>query len=292
MKTVTKKQVIRAVIMFILIFTISITDMVPIKTATTVYSVITPNMYRTTVKNLIGVNLDEEVYLSNENLAIKEIENRMKSDSDLSYMKIFNAGRTELNLRVTNMLNEAKTRRELIKLEEARKREIESYEVSISPKKVSGEVHSHSILTKRRTITAKEMNKIIDHFLDGRESLLKNTGKYFVKASNETGYDPIFLMALAATESGWTVSHLHKGKSNPYSINMTDENPNGGYKLGNNYNEGIINGAIWIKENYFNQGYKSLYGMNFSGKTYCSTPHSWIKQILDIMNDSYRLLSK
>ena len=71
---------------------------------------------------------------------------------------------------------------------------------------------------------------------------------------------------------------------------MTDENPNGGYKLGNNYNEGIINGAIWIKENYFNQGYKSLYDMNFSGKTYCSTTHSWIKQILDIMNKSYRLL--
>ena len=134
------------------------------------------------------------------------------------------------------------------------------------------------------------MNKIIDHFLDGRKSLLKNTGKYFIKASNETGYDPIFLMALAATESGWTVSHLHKGKSNPYSINMTDENPNGGYKLGNDYNEGIINGAIWIKEHYFNQGHKSLYGMNFSGKTYCSTPHSWIEQILDIMNKSYRLL--
>lgn len=260
---------------------------------TTVYSTITLNSERPHVDNIAGINLDDKSYYSTENNKIENIEERIGTDNnDLSYITAFNAGRTELNLRVTNMLDEAKSRRELIKLEEARKREIESYEVSISPKKISGEVHSHSILTKRKTITAKEMDKIINYFLDGRKSLLKNTGKYFIKASNETDYDPIFLLALAATESGWTVSHLHKGKSNPYSINMTDENPNGGYKLGNNYNEGIINGAIWIKEHYYNQGYKSLYGMNFSGKTYCSTPHSWIKQILDIMNDSYRLLSK
>ena len=289
MKTVTRVT-IRAVIFTMIIMIASMSGIL-LNKSTIVYSTVTPNSDRNYIGNIVGVNLKDKSYYSNENNTIENIENKIGTDNnDLSYVTIINAGKTELNLQVTNMLDEAKTRRELIKLEEARKREIESYEVSISPKKVSGEVHSHSILTKRRTITAKEMNKIIDHFLDGRKSLLKNTGKYFIKASNETGYDPIFLMALAATESGWTVSHLHKGKSNPYSINMTDENPNGGYKLGNNYNEGIINGAIWIKENYFNQGYKSLYDMNFSGKTYCSTPHSWIKQILDIMNKSYRLL--
>lgn len=289
MKTVTRVT-IRAVIFTMIIMIASMSGIL-LNKSTIVYSTVTPNSDRNYIGSIVGVNLKDKSYYSNENNTIENIENKIGTDNnDLSYVTIINAGKTELNLQVTNMLDEAKTRRELIKLEEARKREIESYEVSISPKKISGEVHSHSILTKRRTITAKEMNKIIDHFLDGRKSLLKNTGKYFIKASNETGYDPIFLMALAATESGWTVSHLHKGKSNPYSINMTDENPNGGYKLGNNYNEGIINGAIWIKENYFNQGYKSLYGMNFSGKTYCSTPHSWIKQILDIMNKSYRLL--
>ena len=289
MKTVTRVT-IRAVIFTMIIMIASMSGIL-LNKSTIVYSTVTPNSDRNYIGSIVGVNLKDKSYYSNENNTIENIENKIGTDNnDLSYVTIINAGKTELNLQVTNMLDEAKTRRELIKLEEARKREIESYEVSISPKKISGEVHSHSILTKRRTITAKEMNKIIDHFLDGRKSLLKNTGKYFIKASNETGYDPIFLMALAATESGWTVSHLHKGKSNPYSINMTDENPNGGYKLGNNYNEGIINGAIWIKENYFNQGYKSLYDMNFSGKTYCSTPHSWIKQILDIMNKSYRLL--
>ena len=289
MKTVTRVT-IRAVIFTMIIMIASMSGIL-LNKSTIVYSTVTPNSDRNYIGSIVGVNLKDKSYYSNENNTTENIENKIGTDNnDLSYVTIINAGKTELNLQVTNMLDEAKTRRELIKLEEARKREIESYEVSISPKKISGEVHSHSILTKRRTITAKEMNKIIDHFLDGRKSLLKNTGKYFIKASNETGYDPIFLMALAATESGWTVSHLHKGKSNPYSINMTDENPNGGYKLGNNYNEGIINGAIWIKENYFNQGYKSLYDMNFSGKTYCSTPHSWIKQILDIMNKSYRLL--
>ena len=291
MKTVTRIT-IRAVIFTMIIMIASMSGIL-LNKSTIVYSTVTPNSDRNYIGSIVGVNLKDKSYYSNENNTIENIENKIGTDNnDLSYVTIINAGKTELNLQVTNMLDEAKTRRELIKLEEARKREIESYEVSISPKKISGEVHSHSILTKRRTITAKEMNKIIDHFLDGRESLLKNTGKYFIKASNETGYDPIFLMALAATESGWTVSHLHKGKSNPYSINMTDENPNGGYKLGNNYNEGIINGAIWIKDNYFNQGYKTLYGMNYSGKTYCSTPSTWIRQILDIMNDSYKVLNK
>lgn len=289
MKTVTRVT-IRAVIFTMVIMIVSMSSILLSKT-TVAYSTVTPNSDRNYIGNIVGVNLKDRSYYSNENNMIEHIENKIGTDNnDLSYVTIINAGKTELNLQVTNMLDEATTRRDIIKQRELRKREIESYEVSISSKKISGEVHSHSILTKRRTITAKEMDKIINHFLDGRKSLLKNTGKYFIKASNETGYDPIFLMALAATESGWTVSHLHKGKSNPYSINMTDENPNGGYKLGNDYNEGIINGAIWIKEHYFNQGYKSLYGMNFSGKTYCSTPHSWIQQILDIMNKSYRLL--
>ena len=291
MKTVTRVT-IRAVIFTMIIMIASMSGIL-LNKSTIVYSTVTPNSDRNYIGSIVGVNLKDKSYYSNENNTIENIENKIGTDNnDLSYVTIINAGKTELNLQVTNMLDEAKTRRELIKLEEARKREIESYEVSISPKKISGEVHSHSILTKRRTITAKEMNKIIDHFLNGRSSLLKNTGKYFIKASNETDYDPIFLLALAATESGWTVSHLHRGKSNPYSINMTDQNPNGGYKLGNNYNEGIINGAIWIKEKYFNQGYKTLYGMNYSGKTYCSTPSTWIRQILDIMNDSYKVLNK
>ena len=292
------KTIIKRLLILILILVISLTtDISPIKTQATVHSVVTSNSYRSHGETLVGIDTVNDLYYRDIINALQkktEILDKYKTDSDISSRTVISAMKTEekiqLNIKVQNMLERARIRRRIIRRKEARKREIESYEISISPNRVNGSVNEHTVLTKRRTITAKEMDKIINHFLAGRNSLFKDKGKYFIKASNETNYDPIFLMALAATESGWHVSHLHRGKSNPYSINMTDQNPNGGYKLGNTYGEGIINGAIWIKDHYFNQGHKTLYGMNFDGKTYCSSPNTWIRQIVSIMNEAYGVL--
>lgn len=145
-------------------------------------------------------------------------------------------------------------------------------------------------LSCRNNISIKQMNKIIDHWLGDRDSKLKNQGEAFIKASQETGLDPVFLLSLAAQEAGWTVSNLHASKNNPYSINMIDSNPSQGYQLGNEFSDGIINGAKWIKKHYYDEGQNTLYSMIYGKKQYSSSADKWINDISNIITKSYNYI--
>ena len=145
-------------------------------------------------------------------------------------------------------------------------------------------------LNNRMDISIDQMNSLIDYWLKGRDSKLKGEGEAFVKASQITGLDPIFLLALAAQESGWVTSKLHSRKNNPYSIAMYDENPECGYILGDEFGSGIVNGAIWINENYYCQGQNTLHSMIYGAKQYSSATDDWISSITSIMNTSYKYL--
>lgn len=157
-----------------------------------------------------------------------------------------------------------------------------------------GYITKYMDLKARTDITTDDMNYIINYWLrkNGTSySQLKNQGQAFIDASNATGYDPIFLLSLTASEGGWDVSSLHAGKNNPYSINMTDENPTGGYVLGSTYAEGIVNGAIWIDKHFYDEGYTTLHDMIYGGKMYASAKDHWIDSINTIMDKSYKLLT-
>ena len=154
-----------------------------------------------------------------------------------------------------------------------------------------GYITRYTNLKNRTDISVDEMNKIIDIWLNGRDSELKNQGQAFITASIETELDPIFLLALAAQESGWTVSGLHSSKNNPYSINMVDANPSDGYHMGNTFSDGIINGAIWINNHYYNEGQQNLNDMIYGSKCYSSSKDSWIDNIASIMTKSYKYLN-
>ena len=145
----------------------------------------------------------------------------------------------------------------------------------------------------RNNVSIDQMNDLIDHWLKGRDSELKGQGEAFIKASQETGLDPVFLLSLAAQESGWTVSNLHATKNNPYSINMVDSNPSQGYHLGDKFSDGIINGAKWIKKHYYDEGQTTLHGMIYGKKKYSSSADKWINDISNIITKSYNyILSK
>lgn len=145
-------------------------------------------------------------------------------------------------------------------------------------------------LSNRMDISVDQMNNLIDHWLKGRESKLSGEGEAFVKASQLTGLDPIFLLALAAQESGWKTSKLHSRKNNPYSIAMYDENPECGYILGDEFGSGIVNGAVWIYNHYYCEGQTTLYDMIYGPKEYSSAKDDWIGSITNIMERSYRYL--
>lgn len=145
-------------------------------------------------------------------------------------------------------------------------------------------------LSNRMDISVDQMNNLIDYWLKGRESKLSGEGEAFVKASQLTGLDPIFLLALAAQESGWKTSKLHSRKNNPYSIAMYDENPECGYILGDEFGSGIVNGAVWIYNHYYCEGQTTLYDMIYGPKEYSSAKDDWIGSIINIMERSYRYL--
>ena len=76
----------------------------------------------------------------------------------------------------------------------------------------------------------------------------------------------------------------------PYSINMVDSNPSQGYNLGNEFSDGIINGAKWIKKHYYDEGQTTLDSMIYGKKQYSSSADKWINDISNIITKSYNYI--
>lgn len=144
-------------------------------------------------------------------------------------------------------------------------------------------------LKEKFDFTVEELNYFLDKYADNEDSLLHHQGQAFYEAQEKSGYNAIFLIALAAQESGWNVSGLHANKCNPYSIAMYDWNPEEGYVMGDTYSDGIINGATWISNNYYDaKSQKTLYDMQHkvSDHIYASDPN-WEYCIANIMQTIY-----
>lgn len=180
--------------------------------------------------------------------------------------------------------------------EELNRREKER--ISKTAEKVSDENPYEGYITKymdlenRMDITQEDLEKVINHYTEEYpDSELKGQARAYIRASKETGLDPVFLLALSGHESGWYVSELHANRNNPYSIGMWDEDPYRGYYLGDTFSEGIVNGAEWIRENYYDEGECCLYEMIYGDRQYASTEDEWIDNIVEIMDDSYKLIN-
>lgn len=141
-------------------------------------------------------------------------------------------------------------------------------------------------LSCNRTITATTINKIIDGW--GYNTPFKGKGEVFAKAGRITGLNPIYILAHAAWESGWGTSYLAKNKGNYFGINAVDSNPNRAYYMGDSVDDGIIQGAIWIKKNYYDKGHNTLNKMVYNGN-YASAKGEWVTGIKSIMNESCSL---
>lgn len=158
-----------------------------------------------------------------------------------------------------------------------------------------GVITEYTNLLNRRSISVSDMDKLIKYWTQyNTDSELRDDSiaYAYIKASKISGYDPIFLLALTGQEAGWDISTLHSSKCNPYSIAMYDSDPNQGYILGDNLYDGIINGAKWIKDNYYNESNeKTLYEMQNNGRIY-STDTNWGSAIASIMQSSYDYLEQ
>lgn len=136
-------------------------------------------------------------------------------------------------------------------------------------------------------ITVHQMNYVIDQFdtLTGGTPF-KNHGDIFIEAAELSGLNPLYLFAHASLETGYGTSSLARNKGNYFGIGAYDSNPTNAYNMGDTMRDGIVNGAIWIKENFYNNEQTTLYDMiyKYENHYYASSGDEWINGILWIMN--------
>jgi beta-N-acetylglucosaminidase len=138
-------------------------------------------------------------------------------------------------------------------------------------------------------ISVEDMNKIIDYYAEHavHSTAFKGHGKAFIEAANQTGLNPIYLFAHASCESDFGCSNIATDRYNFFGINAVDSNPDAAYAMGDDIDNGIIEGAKWIKRNYYDNGYTTLDAMHRAG--YASDPN-WASQISALANAAIRLI--
>ena len=131
---------------------------------------------------------------------------------------------------------------------------------------------------------------IISHFDPNGTSPFQGQGNIFIEASKESGLDPIYIFAHASWESDYGRSYLARDRGNYFGINAIDANPNAAHHMGNTVYDGIVNGAVWISRNYYQEGQTSLNSMIYGHKRYAQAAGAWIKGVNGIMSESYSYL--
>lgn len=154
------------------------------------------------------------------------------------------------------------------------------------------EVTKHTDLAIQTAMTTDRMNYIIDQWNErqGGKCRFVGHGQAFIDASKITGIDPVAILALSAHESGFGTSRIARTKNNFMGIGAYDASPyTSSYTMGDSIDQGIIQGAIWVADNYYKQGQTTLYQMIYGGKTYSTSKDKWINDIVWLWNKSYTL---
>ena len=139
------------------------------------------------------------------------------------------------------------------------------------------------------TISVEAMNNIIAYYEEHacHSMAFSGHGEAFIEAARITGLNPVYLFAHAACESDFGRSYLARDRHNYFGINAVDTNPNAAYAMGDGVDQGIIAGAVWIKKNYYDQGYTTLESMHNAG--YATSP-TWASEIVSIANSAIRVM--
>lgn len=152
----------------------------------------------------------------------------------------------------------------------------------------NSDVTKHDLGKRLQGITATQINNWIR--AKAPNSPFNGQGQVFIEAQNQSGLDARYILAHAALESAWGTSRIARTYHNYFGINAYDSNPDNAKKSSNrSLQAGIINGAVWIKEHYYNRGQKTLYAMNHdkNGHNYASDK-AWGDKIANIMKGSER----
>lgn len=237
---------------------------------------------------------NEAIETTSENL----IELKHVDTEQNDHYKLFDDFINQLSQEEIDSAEKAEAER-LAKIEEERlaeialQKEIENKTVYASRYVSTSEISAYTDLSVMREVTADQINEIINYWANRNGgSAFIGYGQTFIDASKESGLDPIYILAHAGLESAWGNSTIAKDKHNYFGIGAVDTNPyNGAHVFGDSINEGIISGAVWIANNYYNKGQTSLYTMRYNNGVheYC-TSETWPDAIANIIRTSYSLI--
>ena len=115
-------------------------------------------------------------------------------------------------------------------------------------------------LRKFAITTIDEMNDYISKTAP-EDSPFIGQGELFLKASKESGLNPKYIYSHAAVESSYGTSQMALSKGNYFGIGAFNSNPDNAHTFGSTMEAGIINGAVWISEEYTNNGYATINDM-------------------------------
>lgn len=136
-------------------------------------------------------------------------------------------------------------------------------------------------------VSEAELNAAINSYAPA-DSPFRNQAAVFIRAGQESGLDPRYLVAHAALESGWGTSKISRDKNNFFGIGAFDDSPYASaYTFDSGLAAGIIGGAKWIANNYYNSKYgqKTLNQMrNNNGVHQYATDPEWHNKIASIMD--------
>lgn len=143
-----------------------------------------------------------------------------------------------------------------------------------------------------RSKSSYDANDINEYFKakTPSDSVLRNTGKYFIKAQNKYGVNASVMVGVAMNESAKGTSTLAKQKNNIFGINAKDSNPNNA-----NYFKSIENcidefAKEWMSNEYLNPNSWKYNGSNLGNKEtgcnvrYASDPY-WSEKASSYMNE-------
>ena len=220
---------------------------------------------------IVGINaflISKIVDIENQYTAIKqEVENSRKANENVLAMLV-------------TIRNEQQRQAEAMQIVHMKK--IQQQNTIMNLKQTGFSIYT-DLGSNAEGLTVEDMDKIIAYY---NATAFEGHGEAFIKASEATGLSPIYIFAHAATESGYGTSYLARTKHNYFGIAAYDSDPDAAYAMGNSVDEGIINGALWIKKHYYDDGDVTLEQMN---KTYASNP-KWANDIATIANKAIEVL--
>lgn len=108
--------------------------------------------------------------------------------------------------------------------------------------------------------TADTINRFLAKHLNGRESVLYNSGDYFINAQNLYGVNAITTLSIAINESAWGRSNFAIERNNIFGHNALDSNP----ELASYYNS-VEDSIYEHANNWINRGYAHAQDRRYMG---------------------------